>query len=227
MKNLILTLLLLVGFLLGKAQTPDVPGNLEVQVGINLLNDAPSAMDLNIWGSKNVNLYYHAQLQLGESHFTFNPGIGLGLEKYRFESNVTLGREDGDVVIVDLNDGFTGQVKKTKLAANYIDIPLELQYHVNKEDLKKSFRISVGGKFGFLFNAHTKLKFKEDGDNRITKEHDNFDLSRFRYGLQGKLGIGGFNAYYYYSLSELFRNNKGPEGTGTSSMQVGLSFNAF
>lgn len=212
---------------MGTAQTPNLPGNLEVQLGANLLNNAPSTMDLNIWGSKNVNIYYHSQLQLGESHFTFNPGIGLGLEKYSFESNVTLGRVDREVVIVDLNDGFSGEVKKTKLAANYIDIPLELQYHFNKEDLKKSFRISVGGKIGFLFNAHTKLKFKEDGDNRKTKEHDNFDLSRFRYGLQGKIGFGGFNLYYYHSLSELFKNNQGPESTGTSPMQVGLSFNAF
>lgn len=205
--------------------SPDFPGSLVLEFGFNFLNDNPDDLNLGFFGSKAFNVYYMYEFQLGNSNFTFNPGFGLGLEKYDFDKNVTLEMAEGGTEIVELPE--TWNVKKTKLAANYFDIPLELRFHLNKNNLRKSFKIGIGGKAGVLFDAHTKVKYKEDGDNKIVKDKESFDLSRFRYGVQGRIGIGSFSLFYYQELSELFKDGKGPEATTATPFKVGIAFHVF
>lgn len=206
--------------------SPDFPGSLVMEFGFNFLTDYPDDMELGFFGSKAFNIYYMYEFQIGNSAFSFNPGFGVGLEKYSFDNNVTLGRSDaGAVVLNELPE--TWDVKKTKLAANYFDIPLELRFHVNKNNFRKSFKIGVGGKAGILFDSHTKIRYKEDGDAKIIKNKESFDLSRFRYGVQGRIGIGGFSLFYYQELSELFKDGEGPEATTATPFKVGMSLAIF
>ena len=207
------------------AASPDFPGSLVFDLGFNFLTDAPEDMDLSFFGSKIFNIYYMYEIQLGSSAFTFNPGFGVGLEKYKFDNDVTLAMTDEGTVLTATPDEWN--IKKSKLAANYFDVPLELTFHANKENFRKSFKVGVGVKGGILFDSHTKIRYKENGDAKILKSKEDFDLSRFRYGALGRIGIGGFSLFYYQELSELFKDGKGPEGTGTSPFKVGLSFNIF
>lgn len=206
--------------------SPDFPGSLVVELGFNFLNDHPDEMELGFFGSKAFNVYYMYEFQIGNSPFSFNPGFGVGLEKYAFDNNVTLGRsEEGAVVLTELPESW--DVKKTKLAANYFDIPLEIRFHANKNNFRKSFKVAVGGKAGILFDSHTKIRYKEDGDTKIIKDKESFDLSRFRYGVQGRIGIGGFSMFYYQELSELFKDGDGPEATTATPFKVGVSLALF
>lgn len=209
--------------------SPNVPGSLVVEFGFNFLVDEPTSMDLSLIGSKTVNIYYMYEMRLGNSNFSFHPGLGVGLEKYRFDNdNLTLFMNDGNtqMVGVDTLYGFGG-AKNSKLAANYVDIPLELRFNFNKDDFRKSFKIGIGGKVGILFDSHTKVKYEANGDNKKFKSKESFDLSRIRYGVQGRIGIGGFGLYYYQELSEMFKDGRGPEGTAATSFTVGLSLNIF
>lgn len=205
--------------------SPDFPGSLVLEFGFNFLNDYPDEMELGFFGSKAFNVYYMYEFRIGNSPISFNPGFGLGLEKYSFDNNITLNMAEGGTEIVELSD--TWDVKKTKLAANYFDIPLELRFHLNKDNFRKSFKIGIGGKAGILFASHTKVKYEENGDNKILKAKESFDLSRFRYGVQGRIGIGGFSLFYYQELSELFKDGKGPEATAATPFKIGLAFHAF
>jgi len=101
---------------------------------------------------------------------------------------------------------------KTKLAANYFDIPVELRFKSSNND-RTAFRIAIGAKVGVLFNAHSKIKFIEDGFVRKIKSRDDFGLNQFRYGIIGRIGFSYFNLFGYYSLSSLFKSGKGPELT--------------
>ena len=205
--------------------SPDFPGSLVIEFGFNFLSDNPDQMELGFFGSKAFNVYYMYEFRLGNSAFSFNPGFGVGLEKYSFDNDVTLGLGENGTVMSPLPEDW--DVKKTKLAANYFDIPLELRFHLNKDNFRKSFKIGIGGKAGVLFDAHTKVKYELDGDTKIIKDKESFDLSRFRYGVQGRIGIGGFNLFYYQELSELFKDGKGPEATTASPFKIGLSLAIF
>lgn len=205
--------------------SPNFPGSLVFDFGFNFLNDEPEDMKLNFFGSKIFNLYYMYEIRLGNSAFSFNPGLGIGLEKYRFDKDVTLASNNEGTAIVPLSEDW--DVKRSKLAANYVDIPIEFRFHANKDNFRKSFKVGIGAKAGILFDSHSKIKYKENGETKTLKSKESFDLSKFRYGVQGRIGIGSFSVFYYHELSTLFKDGKGPEGTDASPFKVGISLYAF
>jgi len=211
------------------ASAPDLPGALRVQVGFNFLLDHPDDMALGFWGSKSFNAYYLYSVRLGESAFTLHPGFGIGTDKFSFDENVTLVRGlNGDITIEPLETTEYGEVNKTKLATTYFEVPLELRFHFNKDNMRKTGKISIGGKVGVLMSSHTKIKFEHLGEKQKLKAKDNYNLNRFRYGLQGSVGIAGVAAYFYYGLNKLFEKDEGPEETlNTSQMQAGIAISVF
>lgn len=209
---------------------PDLPGILLIDFGFNFLTDNPEGMDVGFWGSKIVNFYYYWDIPIGKSHFSFGPGIGLGLEKYSFEDNNTLALDNsGNTEIIEVSSILDDdvEIKKSKIAANYIDVPIEFRFHANKENHDLGFRAAVGGKVGFLFAGHTKIKYEGDGDNKKLKQKEDFNLQRLRYGVTARIGFPGINLFGFYSLSELFESGKGPDETTASSFNLGISISGF
>lgn len=212
---------------------PDVPGTLLVDVGVNLLqNNAVGEMETGVWGSKTVNIYYLYDLRIGDSKFFILPGFGLGLDKYKFDENVTLEvplDNPDTTVLTDLGTLFGGNagIKKSKLATNYFDIPLELRFYSDPDNISRSFKVGIGGKIGIMYSAHTKVNYElNDHENKLKHKQD-LNLSRIRYGLNARLGFSSFNLYAYYGLNELFEDGKGPGATEASTLSVGLTINAF
>ena len=204
---------------------PDIPGTLLVELGWNILRDNPSEMEIGTLGSRTFNLYYFYNIELpfASGRFELMPGFGVGLDRYRFEDDITLA-SNNDVEIVELEDL---DVTKSMLVSNYFDVPLELRFYANPNDKKRSFKVGLGFKAGIRFSSHTKVKYEEDGNNVIEKEKNIFGLNRFRYGVTGRIGIGGINFFYYQSLSELFESGEGPLDSAATNVTVGLSFRGF
>lgn len=208
---------------------PDVPGTLLIELGWNLLQNNNPGLDTKAFGSRTLNFYYLYDIQIANSSFFFMPGIGVGLDRYKFDSDVTLINTldvNGENMVAIDTLGF-GDVKKSMLVANYLDIPIEFRFYANPNDTKRSFKLGVGFKAGILMSSHTKVKYKEDGNNIKAKVKNDFGLNRFRYGVVGRIGVGGFNVFYYQSLSPLFESGKGPLQTDANNITVGLSFTGF
>jgi hypothetical protein len=208
---------------------PDYPGTLVIDMGLNFLLDAPDNMDTKIFASRGFNLYYMYEYYLGESRFAFLPGIGFGFLKYEFKDNVTLSDISGNDTLrmIELDDEVYQDVKKSQLAVNYVDIPLELRFTTNKDIKGKGFMIAVGGKFGFKIDSYTRLKYKQEDETKKSKLKQDYNLNTFRYGVQARLGWRGINAYGYYALSPLFDEGEGPEQTEAQHLMVGLSIALF
>jgi hypothetical protein len=208
------------------AADANVPGELLLDIGFNFLVDESPSMKMDWWGSKVVNLYYYRSFRIG-SHFSINPGIGVGLEKYSFDNAVNSIRrgDDGLTEIFPLPEEW--DKVKSKIAANYLDIPIEFRYHGNKTDHERGFRAAIGGKVGYLFENHSKVVYKEDGIRKTIKNRDDFNLNRIRYGIIARAGLRGISAFGYYSLSELFKKDLGPEDTNPASWTVGITVSLF
>lgn len=210
------------------ASSPDLPGALRIELGFNFLIDSPDSMDTGFWGSKSFNAQYLYSVRLGQSPMSFHPGFGIGTDKFSFDKNVTLVRNfNGKISVEPLDPIEYGEVKKTKLAITYFEIPLEFRYHFNKKNFKRSVKLAIGGKVGILLSSHTKVKYNHLGENQKLKTKDRFELNRFRYGLQGSLGYAGISVYYYYGLNNMFEKGKGPEATQAFQTQVGLAISIF
>jgi len=209
-----------------KTARPDVPGDLIIDVGFNFLLDQTENMNTGFWGSKIINVYYYRHFGIGESNFSINIGLGAGMEKLSFEDGTyTMGIDaDGNTEMVELPGTF--DVKKSKLALNYVDLPIEFRFHTNKNH-DTGFRAAIGGKVGYLLNNHTKLVYKEDGEKFKVKNDQDYNIEKIRYGLLGRLGFPGINVFCYYGLSSLFKSEKGPEGADASTWNIGISITGF
>ena len=208
---------------------PNVPGTFLIQVGFNALRNSSESFEIGSFGSKTVNLQYLYDIRLFNGKFFLMPGIGLGLEKYKFDNGVTLEYDDNDVDFVDLESAVPDaeSFNKSNLAANYLDLPVELMFATNPNDLHRSFKVAVGFKAGVLYSAHTKIKYKEDGETKKIKNKQRFNLNDFRYGISGRIGVGSMSIFYYQSLTNLFQDGDGPEETEAATFTVGISIAGF
>lgn len=219
---------------LAKAQRPDLPGALIIDIGINNLSNAPDNINTNSFQSKTVNITYFYDLPIGNSKFTFTPGIGLGLEKFSFKNNYSLessfdANDELQVAPILLSDNLTNVLEygRSKLGANYLDIPLEFRFYTRKNQYARGFRAAIGGKVGVLYSTFTKYKYQDsNGDNHMVKNRANYGLNRFRYGVQARVGFGGFSLFGYYELSDKF-DTPPPGGENTSNMTFGIALTGF
>lgn len=200
---------------------PDLPGTLIFDFGPNFLEDTPEEMNLKIWGSRGVDVYYLYPVPFGESRFSFHPGFGFGFVSYSFSRNVTLSDTDPTQVI-ELDQDIFQSVDKTQLSTHYIDIPLEFRFYT-KED-NRGFMVAIGGKVGRLINSYTKVKYEQDGEKKVDKLKREYNLNPWRYGAQARVGFRAINLFGYYGLSDLFQKNQGPV---TNNFKVGISVALF
>ncbi|EPR68410.1 porin family protein [Cyclobacterium qasimii] len=215
---------------------PNITGDLFLDFGFNMLNNRPDDLNTRFIASRVFNVYYQTQINIGEkTGFTFNPGIGLGLEKLAFKDEMTLTSDPDKAVnssmlvpITDVYGQDATSVSTNTMALNYFDIPLEFRYHVNHDDYNSGMRVAVGGKIGLLYNAHSKIAYTNgDGLEQKIKNTQNYGLNPIRYGVYTRLGFPGFNIWGYYGLNGVFEGNKGPYGTESTQFNFGLSVALF
>jgi hypothetical protein len=213
---------------------PDLPGTFVMELGFNRGIGAPSNFSLGLLGSRTLNIYYQYDIRILKSRFSLVPGIGFSLERFKFKNNGVLAynsaASDSLQIVTALQAGVPG-LKKSQLITNYLDIPVEIRYSSNPDDPGRSFKLSAGARIGYMFDSFTKVKYKDDGEKKHLKDKQNFDLTRIRYGLFGKIGIGNFSVFTYYNMTPLFKTGKGPGQKGIvtdfNTFTVGISLASF
>lgn len=219
-KKLLFCFLLMCWALTARAQwdfLKKAPINLVADLGISDLRNAPAAMETRALDSRSINIYYMKKFRIS-NRFSFNLGLGGGMEKYGFTNRITLTQTPSGTQLFDLSQG---DVRRSLLAVNYADLPAELRFASNSG--RKAFRIALGGKFGVRVSSHTKVRYNEG----TVKFKDDFDLNPVRYGVYGRMGYSSVNVFAYYGLSELFRAGKAPEGAPITPVMFGISLTTF
>lgn len=218
-----------------KKGRPNIPGTFALDFGLNLPTEK-NGFNTNPFGSRTLNIYYYYDYRIGNSKFSLHPGIGFGLERYKFNNDKTLGYKSGPSIdtlkMIPLETVLpnASSFKKTHLMTNYIDIPLEVRFSTNPDDPGRSLKVSLGFKFGVLYESFTKIKYREDGETKKLENKQNFNLNPIRYGPLFRVGFGPFSAYANYTLSPLFKDGEGPDGAKGSKINnftVGLTLAAF
>lgn len=159
-------------------------------------------------------------------------GLGMHWNNYRF-SNPTRLNSDSSTITGFLDRGI--DIRKSKLTAFYLDVPLMFEFQTNARHKKNSFHLGTGMMMGIRLSSHTK-KYYEERDKyfevtryqpasdsyepvytakspgqSISKQHDDYYLSPFKWDATVRIGWGFINLFGTYSLNSLFRKDKGPE----------------
>lgn len=222
-----------------RSTRPNIPGTFLVDLGINRALNTESSWKQGFWGSRTLNLYYQYPIRIGRTKFSFNPGIGVSLERWKFTDGATLidtveltGTQPSVEQVEQYNllsptRIYPQLARKSQLVTNYLEIPIEFRFDTHPEDIARSFNVAIGGRVGVLLDSFTKVKYRDEGETVKVKNKMNYGLNPLRYGVYTRIGLGGFSWFAFYNLSEMFEKGKGPEGKDINSLTIGISVNGF
>ena len=158
---------------------------------------------INVWDPK-INLY--------KNYITLHSTVGFDFNSYELRKNYFLNKSSDDGGEISayraLNaDSSAINFRKNRLKTTYLNVPLMVTFHTNKNH-RKAFHLGVGGYAGVRLGS--KMKYKYPDGSKI-KERNDYYLNPFRYGAVASVGYGRVNLFANYAFSNLFENNKGPE----------------
>lgn len=168
--------------------------------------------DLRPGKSRSVNIWFVMQrLNMVKHVVNLKYGLGLELNNYHFDDKSI--RFNKNPTLID--QGYT-DADKNKLAADYLTVPLMLNFNFTPDNRKnRSFGLSAGVSAGFLYSARQKIKV--DGD--VDKTKGNFDLRKWKLSYVGELTLGPVRLYGSYAFKSMFE-----KGLDMTPYNVGLRF---
>jgi hypothetical protein len=161
--------------------------------------------------SINVNIWFFMQkLNLVKHHVNLKYGIGLELNNYRYKSSISY-LENGVNPYPPFNTN-TGTFilrdsiafSKNKLAADYLTVPVMLNFTTNPNSSRKGISFSAGVSAGYLYSQRNKQKSDARGKD---KNKGDYDLERFKFSYIAELGLGPVRLYGSYSPNSFYDNS--------------------
>ncbi|HXR82989.1 MAG TPA: outer membrane beta-barrel protein [Hanamia sp.] len=154
--------------------------------------------------SVNVNIWFFMQrMNLIKHYVNLKYGLGLELNNYRFKSNISFNEGNANIphpfVFRD-----SINFSKDKLAADYVTIPLMLNFRTNPNYSDKGISISAGVSMGYLYSSRNKQKSDARGKER---NRGDYDLQQWKFSYVGELGLGPVHLYGSYSPKSIFKND--------------------
>jgi len=187
-------------------------------------------LDLNMAKSIKVGInFFELNANLSKNQkWGILTGMGYEFNNYRFDKNVMITPDSNQIAGFYASDV---SMRKSKLVANYLQVPVLLEFQTNRYSKSNSFHLTAGAVFGLRVTSHTKRYFEEQNknyelldpvsrqpvlyaespNNKKVKEWDDFHLNPFRVDATVRIGWDWINLFGTYSLTTLFRENKGPE----------------
>ena len=165
----------------------------------------------------------------GSPKFSIGLGAGISTSNITFKNmNVDLKSSSSFLPFTQVDS--TNHFKKYKLATSYLEVPLELRYTANTDNVNKSFKAALGFKIGTLVNAHTKGKTLQDkNNNTIGNYTEKIGSKRYlnstRFSATARVGYGIISLFGTYQLNSVLK-----EGVGSPDMklyQVGITISGL
>jgi Outer membrane protein beta-barrel domain len=168
-------------------------------------------MKLRTWKSRNINIWFFMQrINLIERVVNFKYGVGLELNNYFFDDRtIHLGKNP-----LFIDQFYPSDLKKNKLAADYLTMPLMLNINFTPERRHNSYGFSGGVSIGYLYSARQKIK--QDGKVNKVK---GIDMDEWKLSYVGELSLGAIHLYGSYALESMF-----DKGLDMTPYTVGFRF---
>ncbi|HPE33213.1 MAG TPA: outer membrane beta-barrel protein [Bacteroidales bacterium] len=227
MKKVILILMLIIAGFESYAQNLSETTRKKFSTIIDVYNDfylnIPDSVSNRLFnpGAGISGLY---DFRFGKSNFSF--AIGGGISSHNFHSNsFTVVDENGVTSLKRIKSLYpsVSNYERNKISFTYFDIPMEFRLRT-----KKNIRAAIGFKFGFLLESHSKYRgddYLYNTTNQLfVKFKDVENIQDLRYGLTARFGWKFINLTGFYSFSNIFEEDKGPD---IYPFSVGISLMPF
>ncbi len=177
------------------------------------LPDELSTLDQVLWRSMNIGLHIvnvRANFSGNDKPAKLNLTTGLKLNwaHYSMQQDYNLIRNQPSFeAALDFN---VPELKKNRLRATYLQIPVLLEFTSNPTNAKQSINLGVGYVHQFLLGSQYKYK-TTDGVKQ--KARGDYNLRKSMGMIEARVGVSHLNFFVQYGLSHLFQDDNGPELT--------------
>ncbi|MFD2892413.1 porin family protein [Flavobacterium chuncheonense] len=142
-------------------------------------------------------------------HWAIAPGFGYNYNNIKqFINSSDIMIEGSEAVAVSEN-------VRTTIVSHLVDFPLELRWRNATPESHKFWRIYLGVKASYVFNAQIKLESSQGNEKRNIRDN----LNEWQYGMYLGMGYNTWNPYVYYGLNPLFK-----DGSKLSNLNFGFIF---
>jgi hypothetical protein len=149
--------------------------------------------------STNVNIWLFMQrVNMIKHVVNLKYGLGIELNNYKYREPIRFQETSKPLVIME-----NVEYKKNKLAADYITIPLMLHFNFTPYSKTHGFGVSAGVSGGYLYSSRQKTVGGGLGKH---KEHDDFDLRKFKIAYIAEISLGPVRLYGSYATQSMFKN---------------------
>jgi hypothetical protein len=188
-----------------------------IELGINemLIPDnasLPAAYSkMDIVPAKSINFHWgivQQGINIGGGKLRLLYGLGIDFNNYRFKEDIDLTEGSDPLAYTENSDR---DYKKNKLVAQYLTMPLMLNFKSNPKNENKSLNLAAGIHAGYLIQSHQKQKWQEDGSKQKSKIRGDYQLNEYRLGYAIQFGYGDVNIYGHFYPDPIFKDGKGPE----------------
>jgi hypothetical protein len=168
--------------------------------------------DIRSGKSRSVNIWFFMQrLNMIKHVVNLKYGLGLELNNYFFDDETIRFQKNPTLVVKD--NALKG-TKKNKLAADYLTVPLMVNFNFTPER-RNGFGFSAGVSAGYLYSSRQKVKFSDDK----VKVHSDFDLEDWKFSYIAEVNLGLVKLYGSYAFNSMWE-----KGLDHTPYNVGLRF---
>jgi hypothetical protein len=152
-------------------------------------------------------------------HFGIATTLGINFNKYRFDGNNSIAKDENGVIGPYYPDaGIT--YSKSKLVTTYATLPVILEAQIPLSNSNRTINIGAGVIGAAKLGSHTKVVYYTGGKEK-EKHKDDFNLNTFRWGATGRIGYEFFQVYGTCYFTSMFEDSKGPE---LYPFEIGIAF---
>ncbi|WP_346237967.1 hypothetical protein ABDK00_002705 [Niabella insulamsoli] len=183
---------------------------------------AGKSINFNLWiFNQRVNLIKHV--------VNLKYAMGIELNNYYYRNPIRYS-ESQPLMIWDKTEGRS--YHKSKLAADYITVPLMLNFALSPRKRNISIAVSrknkavymgngelgfsAGISAGYLYSARNKTVTSDEGKQKLK---DNFNLNPWKLSYVAEINLGYFSLYGSYAMKSMFKN-----GLDMTPYSVGIRF---
>ncbi len=169
------------GYIVNKPGSPDLSAN-------DLKLRTIKSVNVNIW-------FFMQRLNLIKHVVNLKYGLGLELNNYRFTHDISFneGGMNPYNPLQNISHPFifrdSVNFSKNKLAADYVTVPLMLNFRTNPNDNQKGISLSAGVSMGYLYSSRNKQK---SDSRKKEKNRGDYDLEKWKFSYVGELGLARF-----------------------------------
>lgn len=177
--------------------------------------------DLRSSKSINVNIWFFMQrLNMIQHVVNLQYGMGLELNNYRYEQPIRYNANppavaNPPIVLLDTGRSY----HKDKLAADYVTVPLMLNFNFTPRRKSDGFGISAGVSAGWLYSARNKTIVSGEGKK---KAKDDFDMERWKLSYVGEIALGPVKLYGSIASKSMYKR-----GLDITPYNVGIRFSRW